>query len=42
MNVNFGLIAPLGQRIRKKREKNALIAQRALDKIEAIKKQYEI
>lgn len=42
MNVNFGLIAPLGQRIRKKREKNALIAQRALNKIEAIKKQYEI
>lgn len=42
MNVNFGLIAPLGQRIRKKREKNALIAQRALDKIEAIKKQFEI
>lgn len=42
MNVNFGLIAPLGQRIRKKREKNALIAQRALDKIEAIKKQIEI
>lgn len=42
MNVNFGLIAPLGQRIRKKCEKNALIAQRALDKIEAIKKQYEI
>lgn len=42
MNVNFGLIAPLGQRIRKKREKNALVAQRALDKIEAIKKQYEI
>lgn len=42
MNVNFGLIAPLGQRIRKKREKNALIAQRALDKIEAIKNQYEI
>lgn len=42
MNVNFGLIAPLGQRIRKKREKNALIAQRALDTIEAIKKQYEI
>lgn len=42
MNVNFGLIATLGQRIRKKREKNALIAQRALDKIEAIKKQYEI
>lgn len=42
MNVNFGLIAPLGQRIRKKRDKNALIAQRALEKIEAIKKQYDL
>lgn len=30
MNVNFGLIPPLGMRIRKKREKNALIAERAL------------
>lgn len=30
MNVNFGLIPPLGLRIRKKREKNALIAERAL------------
>ncbi len=42
MNVNFGLIAPLGQKIRKKRDKNALIAQRALEKIDLIKQQYGI
>ena len=30
MNINFGLIPPLTQRIRKKREKNAMIAARAL------------
>lgn len=34
MNVNFGLIPPLAQRIRKKREKNAIIAQRGLDKLQ--------
>ena len=34
MNVNFGLMPPLGQKIRKKREKNAKIAQRALETIE--------
>ncbi len=42
MNVNFGLIAPLGQKIRKKRDKNALIAQRALEKIDLIKQQYGV
>lgn len=42
MNVNFGLIAPLGQKIRKKRDKNALLAQRALEKIEALKQKYDI
>ena len=30
MNVTFGLIAPLGIKVRKKREKNEMIAQRAL------------
>jgi methylenetetrahydrofolate--tRNA-(uracil-5-)-methyltransferase len=38
MNVTFGIIEPLGQRVRKKREKNALISQRALEKIDEIKK----
>lgn len=38
MNVNFGIIEPLGQKKRmKKREKNALLAQRALAEIDAIK-----
>lgn len=37
MNVTFGIIEPLGQKVRKKREKNALISQRALDKIEELK-----
>ncbi|UWG98507.1 methylenetetrahydrofolate--tRNA-(uracil(54)-C(5))-methyltransferase (FADH(2)-oxidizing) TrmFO [Dehalobacter sp. DCM] len=30
MNINFGIIAPLEQRIRRKREKNAKISERAL------------
>lgn len=34
MNVNFGLLPPLGQRIKGKREKNALIAKRALRVLE--------
>lgn len=42
MNVNFGLIAPLGRKIRNKREKNAMIAKRALEEIARIKEQYNI
>ena len=34
MNINFGLIPPLTVRIRKKREKNAQIAARALEALE--------
>ncbi len=37
MNVTFGIIEPLGQKIRKKKEKNTLISQRALEKIEELK-----
>ena len=38
MNVNFGIISPLGIKKRmKKREKNALLAQRALEAIELMK-----
>ena len=37
MNVTFGIIEPLKERVKKKREKNALISQRALCKIEEIK-----
>ena len=39
MNVTFGIIEPLGQRVRKKREKNALISQRALEKLKEIIKE---
>ena len=35
MNANFGLIAPLKQRIRKKRERNLAYAERSLTKIAA-------
>ena len=34
MNINFGIIAPLNQRIRGKAQKNLVIAQRALDALE--------
>ena len=34
MNINFGLIPPLNVRIRKKREKNAQIAARALEALD--------
>ena len=37
MNVNFSIIAPLEQRIRKKAEKNMAIAQRSLKRIEDMK-----
>ena len=37
MNVNFSIIAPLEQRIRKKSEKNLAIANRALEQIEQLK-----
>ncbi len=39
MNVNFSIIAPLEQRIRKKAEKNLAIANRALDVIAQMKKE---
>lgn len=37
MNINFGIIEPLGQKIRGKREKNTAIAQRALARIDDLK-----
>lgn len=37
MNINFGLIPPLTVRIRKKREKNAALAERGLNALEAFK-----
>jgi methylenetetrahydrofolate--tRNA-(uracil-5-)-methyltransferase len=36
MNVNFGLIPPLGYRVKGKRNKNAELSQRALEKLAAL------
>ena len=36
MNINFGIMEPWGAKVRKKKEKNALIAQRALEELEAL------
>lgn len=36
MNINFGLIPPLTVRIRKKREKNAQVAARALEALDGV------
>ena len=33
MNINFGLIPPLGYRVKGKRNKNAELSRRALDKL---------
>ena len=38
MNVNFGIIAPLGQRVRGKANKNLAIANRSLAHLEAMEK----
>lgn len=37
MNVNFGLLPPLGQKIRDKKVKNKMIADRALESLEKFK-----
>ena len=37
MNINFGIIAPLGRKVRGKREKNLEISKRALETIERMK-----
>ena len=36
MNINFGIMEPCGAKVRKKKEKNALIAQRALEELDAL------
>ncbi|MBQ7714163.1 MAG: methylenetetrahydrofolate--tRNA-(uracil(54)-C(5))-methyltransferase (FADH(2)-oxidizing) TrmFO [Oscillospiraceae bacterium] len=38
MNVNFGIIPPLGYRVRGKRNKNAELSRRALERIDALRK----
>lgn len=42
MNINFGIMRPLGERVKKKEEKNTRIAQRALQKIEQTIQDFEI
>ncbi|MCQ2448063.1 MAG: FAD-dependent oxidoreductase, partial [Oscillibacter sp.] len=37
MNINFGIIPPLGYRVKGKRNKNAELSQRSLDILEKIK-----
>lgn len=38
MNVNFGIVAPLEQRVRNKKMKNTMIAERALQDLDELKK----
>ncbi|MBQ3379240.1 MAG: methylenetetrahydrofolate--tRNA-(uracil(54)-C(5))-methyltransferase (FADH(2)-oxidizing) TrmFO [Clostridia bacterium] len=42
MNVNFGIMSPLGYKVKPKREKNLKISERALLKIEELKKSFDI
>jgi len=42
MNVNFGIIAPLGYRVKGKRNKNAEISKRSLEIIERLKEEKDI
>ncbi len=39
MNINFGIITPLGERVRKKQEKNEKLSQRSLEYIDAYVKE---
>ncbi len=40
MNINFGIMQPLGYKIRNKEEKNTRIAERALAKIKTTVREY--
>ena len=40
MNINFGILRPLGQKIKNKEEKNTRIAERALEKIKMTIREY--
>ncbi len=42
MNINFGIITPLGYRVKGKRNKNAEISKRGLEILEQLKKEKEI
>ena len=39
MNINFGIIPPLGHRVRGKRNKNAALSERALSALEALREE---
>lgn len=41
MNINFGLLPPLGERIRAKKEKNQRISERALAKLDEFLQEFE-
>ena len=36
MNVNFGIMPPLGYRVKGKRNKNAALSQRALEALDGL------
>ena len=42
MNINFGIIEPLGFRVKGKRNKNAAISNRALEQIEQMRVQKNV
>ncbi|WP_298706285.1 methylenetetrahydrofolate--tRNA-(uracil(54)-C(5))-methyltransferase (FADH(2)-oxidizing) TrmFO [uncultured Veillonella sp.] len=42
MNINFGIMEPWPTKVRKKKEKNALIAQRALEELAKVKEDYSL
>ena len=42
MNINFGIISPLGYRVKGKRNKNAEISRRALDILDKLKAEKEV
>ena len=39
MNINFGIIAPLGYKVKGKRNKNAEISKRALEILDRLKEE---
>ena len=42
MNINFGIMTPLGYKVKGKRNKNAAISERSLHLIEEMKREAEI
>ena len=39
MNINFGIMPPLGYKVKGKRNKNAALSQRSLDIIDQLKEE---